>query len=176
MTPGKVFAWILLIVSAVLINLYFLHNAHFFLENFGVIGSRMDIFILNSISAQGRIFGLNLQPHTPPFRVFKDLETLVMCLVIISCSFFLTRSVPKTMQIISLCVMPLGIDVYIWDRGEFWIHVSLISSYSPYFSWFTNAIFLALSSSLFLFSSLYLHRQKLGWRLKKGFIKSIITK
>ncbi len=126
---------------------------------------KMDTFILNVIAAQGRVFGLDLQPHTAPFRIFKDKETLALCLVIISCSLYLTRSLPKTIQIISLCILPLGAEVYIWDRSEFWIHVSLITSYNSLFTRFSNADLLYLSSGLFIFSTLYIHRQKFkNWK------------
>src|SRR5579863_3628943 len=97
-TAGKlhrarvVFLWVVLITSALLINLYFLHNSHFFYENFGSIGLRIDTFVVGILlPAQGKLFGWgSIHVHTISFRIFKDIETLGLGLLIMFCSFLLT--------------------------------------------------------------------------------------
>ncbi len=149
----RVFLGLVLIFSAVIINLYLLYSFGFFLRNFGNVGCRIYLFLQHLIEVEGRLLNLHLQPVTPPFRTFKDVETLGLALVIILCSWLLSKSLLKTIQITSLCVLPLGLEIYIWDRREFWIHAALIISYSPYTSWFSNADLLLLSGALLIVST-----------------------
>ena len=90
--------------------------------------------------------------------VFADTEALSM-FFISSTVFFalctgrgLRRAVIKTVCFSSLVLMPLGIEVYLLDRGEFWIHVTNLQINLNIVPWFSNEDLLFVATGSFLLS------------------------
>lgn len=96
---------------------------------------------------------------------FVDVETLVLLGILSATIFYMyaARGVRfaflKGLQVVSLVIVPLGLEVYLFDRQAFLIHVATIQSGNGLLSAFTNADLLALSTVVGLASSLYLRRR-----------------
>lgn len=78
-------------------------------------------------------------------RFFVDYETvgLVVAVFLLSFLFFypktkLSTALIRAFQITSTVTLPLGIEIYMFDRSEFFVQSSIIQI-STMFSWFTNA-------------------------------------
>jgi hypothetical protein len=78
-------------------------------------------------------------------RFFVDYETVGLVAAVFLLSFLLFY--PKTklsialiraFQITSTIILPLGIEIYLFDRSEFFVQSSVIQIFTM-FSWFTNA-------------------------------------
>ncbi len=102
--------------------------------------------------------------HYDPFPILYLVtgESVAISVLFLACTALITvqisfRSFPKTIQVISLSLVPLPIYVYVFDRGEFYIHFqSAVSS----LSFITNQDLLAGCIAVFCLSSLY---QTLPW-------------
>jgi len=86
-------------------------------------------------------------------KFFIDFEVIVITLAIFAISgllfFFGSRkgiavSILRAVEITFLAIIPLGIEIYLFDRGQFNIHASDIQSKIG-LAWFTNADVLYVS-------------------------------
>jgi len=97
-------------------------------------------------------------------REFIDCEILVLLGVIGATTFLLYagkglgRATAKMLQVASLSVMPLGLEVLAFDRREFWVHVSAAQVTTGFLTWFSNADLLGLSVAVFIISTVSLRR------------------
>jgi len=95
---------------------------------------------------------------------FVDVETLVLLGILAVAIFrmYTARGLKfaffKALQVVSLVIMPLGLEVYLFDRQAFLVHVATIQAGNSLLAGFTNADLLALSTIVCLTSSLYLRR------------------
>lgn len=96
------------------------------------------IFILVFLEEQLAVWGSWLFSHVPqpsslwvydPFPLLSSVMggSVAVSFLILACAALASvqlsfRSVPKTLQIISLSLVPLPLYVYFFDRGEFYIH------------------------------------------------------
>lgn len=105
--------------------------------------------------------------HYDPFPILYWLigDSVAVCFLFLALTALITvqisfRSIPKTLQIMSLSLVPLPLYVYIFDRGEFYIHFqSAVMS----LSFITNPDLLVGCVAVFCLTSLY---QKSGFHRK----------
>jgi len=77
-------------------------------------------------------------------KLFIDCEVIAFTLAIFLISLFHFRrrglgvSLLRAFEITSSAVLPLGVEIYLYDRGQFNIHASDIQV-KLHFAWFTNA-------------------------------------
>jgi len=93
---------------------------------------------------------------------FVDVETLVL-LGILAVAIFCMYTARgsrlaffKALQVVSLVITPLGLEVYLFDHQSFYVHVATIQSGNGLLAAFTNADLLALSTIVCIASTLYL--------------------
>jgi len=91
---------------------------------------------------------------------FADLEALSMFFMASTTYFLLNlrrglrQSIIRTVGFSSLALMPLGVEVYFLDRGEFWIHVTNLQISLDILPWFSNGDLLIATVAGFLLSLL----------------------
>ena len=158
--------YVALIVSIFLLNLYFAWTSHtidgypgiktevvkfarYQMQLFGV-SSYFIAYGTSFCLQQGTSCSLIVATHS-----FIDVECIsLICVVFVSTFLlfyrkgFAKRSIIRALQIGSLSVTPLGIEIYIFDRSEFFIHASFITERD--LSWFSNADLLLLSIFVFV--------------------------
>ncbi|HYB04219.1 MAG TPA: hypothetical protein VED17_07145, partial [Nitrososphaerales archaeon] len=84
-------------------------------------------------------------------KLFIDCEVIAFTLAIFVISLLLFRSrglrlsIVRAMEITSATILPLGIEIYLFDRGQFNIHASDIQT-KVGLAWFTNADVLYVST------------------------------
>ncbi len=87
-------------------------------------------------------------------RFFIDCETVAFTVLIfcLSLSLFYRKgimvAVLRAFEITSATILPLGLEMWIFDRSEFQVQTSVIQI-STRFAWFTNADLLYISSLVF---------------------------
>jgi hypothetical protein len=92
---------------------------------------------------------------------FADLEAISMFVLASTLFFFLNlrrgivQSALRTLCFSSLALMPLGIEVYFLDRGEFWIHVTNLQINLNILPWFSNGDLLILTAGTFFLAASY---------------------
>lgn len=94
------------------------------------------------LASSGRAYNLR---YMLEMKYFIDCEVIVFTLAIfvISAVLFLRRngfalSILRAVEITFLVILPLGIEIYFFDRGQFNIHASDIQAKIG-LAWFTNA-------------------------------------
>jgi hypothetical protein len=143
-----------LAVSVVIVNLYFVWTSHV-LSGYQYVRSYISGFAaaqMNLINAWPWFTGAGTKGTM--VREFIDYEVVAFSLVIAASSFllFVHRGLKKAtlrmLEIGSLSVLPLGVEIYIFDYGEFWIHASIAQVKAGFIPWFTNADLLFLSAGI----------------------------
>jgi len=92
-------------------------------------------------------------------REFIDFEVVALALIVAASSFLLYlrrgagRAFLKMLEIGSLSIMPLGIEIYFLDQSEFNIHASIIQVQTGFLPWFSNADVLYLAIATFLIAA-----------------------
>ena len=72
----------------------------------------------------------NQAPYTLAMKYFIDCEVILFILVVFIISFFLSRrrgtevSIVRALEITSAAVLPLGFEIYYFDRSQFNIHAT----------------------------------------------------
>lgn len=95
-------------------------------------------FMILFLEEQLAVWGSWLYSHIPlsislwrydpfPLLYWVTGGSVAFCFVIIACTALITvqisfKSIPRTIQIMSLSLIPLPLYVYFFDRGEFYIH------------------------------------------------------
>jgi hypothetical protein len=103
-----------------------------------------------SLAHGSRSFG---PPSILAMKLFIDSEVIVFTLALFILSLLLFRrkgpgvSFLRAFEITSVAVLPLGIEIYFFDHGQFNIHASDIQVKLG-LAWFTNAEVLYLSLSI----------------------------
>lgn len=94
--------------------------------------------------------------YTLGMKYLIDCEviTFTVALFIISLLLFKRRngidvSILRAFEITSATILPLGFEIYYFDRSQFWIHASDIQVRARFLPWFTNADLLYLASGIF---------------------------
>lgn len=88
-----------------------------------------------------------------PMKYFIDAEVVVFTLAVFLLSLLLFRrkgigvALLRALEITSLTVLPLGLEIFFFDGFEFNVHASDIQVLAG-LAWFTNADVLALSSTI----------------------------
>jgi hypothetical protein len=88
-------------------------------------------------------------------KLFIDCEVIAFTLATFVISLFLFRSrglglsILRALEITSAAILPLGIEIYLYDRGQFNIHASDIQTKIG-LAWFTNADVLYVSTAVFV--------------------------
>ena len=143
---------VLLAVSVAIINLYFVWTSHV-LSGYPSVRASISNFAayqMNLIGARSWFPGT----QGTAIREFIDYEVVGLTLTTLASSFllFYKRGVKKAalrmLEIGSLSVIPLGIEIYIFDYREFYIHASIAQVKAGFLPWFTNAdlLFLAMGT------------------------------
>jgi len=145
---------LLLAISVVIINLYFVWTSHV-LSGYPSLRASISHFaatqmtLLGVKSWFGGTGGLAV-------REFIDYEVVALTLAIAASSFLLffhrglKKATLRMLEVGSLSVLPLGIEIYIFDHGEFYIHASVAQVKGGFLPWFTNADLLYLSAGILL--------------------------
>jgi hypothetical protein len=154
------------------LNLYFAWTSHLatarafrhdplvrLLVNFEVSGvTRLQLAIpgvFSYFSNLARTSGLHQPAYMLTMKLFIDCEVIVFTLAIFSLSIFLFRreglwvSLLRGFEITSAAIAPLGFEIYLFDRGQFYIHASDIQVRLG-LRWFTNADVLYTSIGILL--------------------------
>lgn len=100
--------------------------------------SLFTIFMIAFLEEQLAVWGSWLLSHVPhywtlwsydPFPLLNSVigGSVAICFFLLACSALVTvqikfNSVPRTLQIMSLSLLPLPLYVYFFDPGEFYIH------------------------------------------------------
>ena len=108
-------------------------------------------------------------------KLFIDSEVIAFTLATFAISLFLFRSwglltaVLRAVELTLAAIIPLGIEIYLYDRGQFNIHASDIQVKWG-FAWFTNADVLYVSSGV-LALALFMEVMRLrkDRQVRKGF-------
>jgi hypothetical protein len=146
-------AKMLLVVSGSFLNAFFMWSAHVLTGEAGVSLSMLALVVISDATSLG-------MPYP------QDYICLGLFLTTIAAAFFLGMprgmklAVARATQAGSLVMMPLGIEVYLFDRSEYNLHFSMaLQSYG--LTWFTNADLLYLSAVVFVGTTalLFLSRQ-----------------
>lgn len=138
-----------LIPNLVILNLSYLATSHAlpgrlfqntFVSYFVAGGS-------NVMPFTGLVYGINS-------RTFWDLSTLLSLGIIGSSVFWLYAKNPKiatlrSIQVISLILIPLGLEIYVFDNSEFNMYIASTISNNATLNWFTNADLLWTSLIVF---------------------------
>jgi hypothetical protein len=101
-----------------------------------------------------------------PFPLLDSVlgGSVAVSFLLLSCAALVTvqssyRSVPRTLQIMSLSLVPLPLYVYFFDRGEFYIHFQdAIAS----LSFITNLDLLIGCVAIFSATTIYQRLRKIG--------------
>ncbi len=137
------YAKMLLLVSGSLLNAFFIWTAH---VPAGEIGVSLRILVFTAIYD-----GISVGIPAPA----QDYICLGLLLTTIAAAFFLAISagiklaIARATQAGSLVMMPLGLEVFLFDRSEYDLHFSLAQQ-SFGLTWFTNADLLYLSAIVFM--------------------------
>lgn len=108
-------------------------------------------------------------------RQFMDYEVVALAGVAMVSAFLLYRrdgkakSLAKTLRLISLSAMPLGLEILLFDAKEFGTHVSLIQQSQGILPWFSNEDLLVLSTSVFLVTAAFTMSEAQWGRLNSAF-------
>jgi hypothetical protein len=153
---SRILGYSLIGILLLILNWYFLWTATLTGER---LPYPLEVATMNFVYFQYDLLlriGLVIDRYT-----FADLEA-ISAFVIASMIFFfisLNRGVGKallrTAAFSSLSLMPLGIEVYFLDHGEFWIHVTNLQVTLNMVPWFSNGDLLILTAGTFM-SSLFL--------------------
>jgi hypothetical protein len=90
-------------------------------------------------------------PISLPMKYFIDAEVILFTIAVFAIALFLFQkrgigvALLRAIEITSLTVLPLGLEIFLFDRFEFNIHASDIQALAGT-SWLTNADVLYLSS------------------------------
>jgi len=166
---------LLLTLSVVIINLYFAWTSHV-LSGYQYVRTDISNFAayqMNLIGAWSWFAGVGTRGTM--IREFIDYEVVGLTLVLAASSFllFLHRGLRKAalrmLEIGSFSVLPLGVEIYIFDYGEFWIHASIAQAKSGFLAWFTNAdlTFLAIGT-LFVTALIELRHRLPLYKIQPG--------
>jgi len=126
------------------------------------------ISMLVFLEEQLAVWGSWLISHVPhptslwvydPFPLLDSVigESVAVSFLILACATLVTlqitfNSIPRTLQIMSLSLMPLPLYVYFFDRGEFNLHFQdVVRS----LSFFTNMDLLIACFTVFTFTTVY---------------------
>jgi hypothetical protein len=142
---------LLLTASVVIVNLYFAWTSHV-LSGYPSVRASISSFAvaqMNLIGAWSWFIGAGTKGTA--IREFIDYEVVAFTLAIAASSFllFLNHSLKKAtlrmLEIGSLSVLPLGLEIYVFDYREFWIHASIAQVKAGFLPWFSNADLLFLT-------------------------------
>jgi len=108
-------------------------------------------------------------------KLFIDTEVIAFTLAtfVISLVLFhkkgLSKAVLRAVEITFASILPLGIEIYLYDRSQFNIHASDIQVKWG-LAWFTNADVLYLSSGVLAIAVfIEVMRVRKGWKFRKSF-------
>lgn len=71
------------------------------------------------------------------------------------------RAILTTSQLLSVSLLPLGVEIYLFDPGEWNLHVTQLQADFNFLAWFSNADLFFLSLSIFLATTFILNLQRL---------------
>jgi hypothetical protein len=150
------------------LNIYFAWTSHFaarpfhynlfhkLLDNEVNFVTRMQLAI-PGVSSYFTNLAKSSRYNTPQnmleIKLFIDSEVILFTLAVFLISMFLFRSkgiwvsLLRAFEITSAAILPLGFEIYFYDRGQFNIHASDIQVKLG-LAWFTNADALYLTSSI----------------------------
>ena len=148
-------AKMLLLVSGLSLNIYFVWTAHVLEKEIGAL------LLLRTLVFTAIYDAISLGIPYP-----QDFVCLGLLVTTIATTFFLAvprgikLAVVRATQVGSLVMMPLGLEVYLFDRSEYGLHFTLAQQ-SFGLAWFTNADLLYLSTIVFVGTTalLFLSRQ-----------------
>jgi hypothetical protein len=150
------------------LNIYFAWTSHFGIRPFH--RSPIRLLVVNEVDFITRIqlaipgvssFFTNLAKSSRydnpenmlEIKLFIDCEVIVFTLAVFLITMFLFRSkgigvsLLRAFEITSAAILPLGFEIYFYDRGQFNIHASDIQVKLG-LGWFTNADALYLTSGI----------------------------
>jgi hypothetical protein len=146
-------AKMLLVVSASFLNAFFLWTAHV-LE--AEIGAALRILVFTAIY-DATALGI---PYPQDSICLGLLLTTVVIAFLLGTRRGIGLAVARATQAGSLVVAPLGLEVYLFDRSEYNLHLTVVQQ-ALGLAWFTNADLLYLSAIIFVSTTvlLFLSRQ-----------------
>lgn len=157
---------LVIVVSFVEVNLYFAWTSHV-LSAFQPIRADIERFAdyQSTLFGLTQLLGMPLPKGGTETRIVIDYTVVLFVAVAALSAFFLSvrrsfaSGMVRMLQVGSLVVMPLGIEIYIFDRREFWIHASIAQVKTGFIPWFSNADVLFASIGVFFSATV------LGWTL-----------
>jgi hypothetical protein len=153
-----------LVFSAALMNVYFAWTSHVLWDD-----QALRATIANMARDQMRFIGLGswyIGSKSFGVREFIDLEVVLLALATALFSFLVFRhrgrlkATLRMLEIGALSVMPLGIEIYLLDTREFYIHASIAQVETGFMPWFTNEDLLFLALAVFFVSAF------IDWRIR----------
>jgi hypothetical protein len=154
------------------LNIYFAWTSHVGMSRDFHHSPLLRLFLVGEVEAFTRIqlsipsvgsyfsnLATNVRSVGPPqmleMKLFIDCEVIVFTLAIFLISLLLFRrggsgvAILRAVEITSAAILPLGIEIYLYDRFQFNIHASDIQVKLG-LAWFTNADVLYVSSSILI--------------------------
>ncbi len=93
--------------------------------------------------------GVPFKPFELGSLVIVDILCGILAISLLTFSYISTHSVIATIGNFSLVLIPLGLEVYLFNRADFGLYVISSQGYYNILTWFTNADLLVLSSVMF---------------------------
>ena len=161
----------LLAFSVLLMNIYFAWTSHVWWGD-PALRSVISGFARNQMNFIG-LSSWYIGMKSMAVREFIDLEVVALALSIATLTFLLflrrgpVKATLKMLELGSLSVMPLGIEIYILDRAEFNIHASIAQVETGFLAWFTNADLLYLALATFFIAAFIDYRHRLAKMFKR---------
>ncbi len=164
-TRRRLTAFILTTISAVYFNLLFLWTSTVF-NSFWIQYSET---IISLLIKEGSLFNvLNFLSPLPswdilavgPFIVADYLSVALLILTFLSVLYALRFA--RAVQVLSLLIIPLPIEIFFFDRLEFNLYVIGAFSSNAMLEHFTNSTLLEICVSSLVVSTLWIHSRKDG--------------
>jgi len=162
-----------MIASLVLLNAYFAWTSHA-LDGLPTLKNAIGVFAAIQVDLSGTSswfsqsaasFCSSVQQSCSvpdvALREFIDSETLTLVgMVGVSAYLYFNgegrvRALARALQMVSLALVPLGLEILIFDFREFGIHVSVAQQSLGILPWFSNEDLLILSATVFLTTSAF---------------------
>ncbi len=149
-------AKMLLLVSGSFLNVFFMWSAHVMVGETWVPLRILVFTVIYDASSLGI-------PYPQDYICLGLLLTTIVTAFFLAVSGGIKLAVARATQAGSLVMMPLGLEVYLFDRSEYNLHFSMVQQFFG-LTWFTNADLLYLSAIVFVGTTalLFLSRQHHG--------------